>query len=202
MTLQLIFAVMTYAFVTSITPGPNNTMLLASGVNFGVRQTLPHLLGVSLGMTLLIMVTGMGLSQVFVRWPMLLEVLKWVGVAYMVYLAWRIWQSSPPQTGEAVQTKRSKPLGFWAAVAFQWVNVKAVIMAITVVTLYAGAHPSWQAVAWIAALFTLVNLPCCGSWVLFGAAVRRWLQNPAILRVFNAVMAIGLLLSLYPIIQT
>jgi len=202
MTPQLIFAVLTYAFVTSITPGPNNTMLLASGVNFGVTRTLPHLMGVSWGFAFMAVIMGLGMGQIFDRWPVLLVMLKWLGVVYIVYLAWRIWQSSAPQSDGAAHAKRSKPLGFWAAVAFQWVNIKAVFMAISVMALYAGDQPSWQMVMTIALLFTLVNMACCGSWVLFGAAVRRWLQNPVVLRAFNAVMAIGLLMSLYPIIQT
>lgn len=195
---QWVIAVLTYAFVSSITPGPNNTMLLTSGVHFGIRRTLPHLCGVSCGFALMTLVLGTGLHQVFVHWPLLLEVLRYLGVTYMVYLAYRIATSAPP--GDDVE-KRGRPMSFMGAAAFQWVNIKAVMMAITAITVYAGT----DAMAWplgvMVVLFSMVNFACCFMWVAFGASLRRLLQHPRVFRVFNAVMALGLLASLIPMLQ-
>ena len=191
-------AVVTYAFVSSITPGPNNTMLLASGVNFGVRRTLPHLFGISSGFAFMTLILGTGLHQVFVHWPLLLEVLRYLGVAYMVYLAYRLATSAPPSQDVANQ---GRPLSFLGAAAFQWVNIKAVFMSITAITVYAGADDNLLPLLALVVLFSLVNLVACSMWVVFGASMRRWLQKPKVLRIFNAIMALGLLASLVPILQ-
>ena len=191
-------AVVTYAFVSSITPGPNNTMLLASGVNFGVRRTLPHLFGISSGFAFMTLILGTGLHQVFVHWPLLLEVLRYLGVAYMVYLAYRLATSAPPSQDVANQ---GRPLSFLGAAAFQWVNIKAVFMSITAITVYAGADDNLLPLLALVVLFSLVNLVACSMWVVFGASMRRWLQKPKVLRIFNAIMALALLASLVPILQ-
>lgn len=198
LTLQWAMAVATYAFVSSITPGPNNTMLLASGVNFGIRRTLPHLFGISSGFAFMTLILGTGLHQVFMHWPELLDVLRYVGVAYMVYLAYRIATSVPPSHDVAPQ---GRPLGFWAAAAFQWVNIKAVFMAITAITVYASGDDRLLPLLALVVLFSLVNLGACFLWVVFGASLRRWLQRPKVLRVFNGLMALGLLASLIPMLQ-
>ena len=198
LTLQWAMAVVTYAFVSSITPGPNNTMLLASGVNFGVRRTLPHLFGISSGFAFMTLILGTGLHQVFVHWPLLLEVLRYLGVAYMVYLAYRLATSAPPSQDVANQ---GRPLSFLGAAAFQWVNIKAVFMSITAITVYAGADDNLLPLLALVVLFSLVNLVACSMWVVFGASMRRWLQKPKVLRIFNAIMALALLASLVPILQ-
>lgn len=198
LTLQWAMAVVTYAFVSSITPGPNNTMLLASGVNFGVRRTLPHLFGISSGFAFMTLILGTGLHQVFVHWPLLLEVLRYLGVAYMVYLAYRLATSAPPSHDVANQ---GRPLSFLGAAAFQWVNIKAVFMSITAITVYAGADDNLLPLLALVVLFSLVNLVACSMWVVFGASMRRWLQKPKVLRIFNAIMALALLASLVPILQ-
>ena len=198
LTLQWAMAVVTYAFVSSITPGPNNTMLLASGVNFGVRRTLPHLFGISSGFAFMTLILGTGLHQVFVHWPLLLEVLRYLGVAYMVYLAYRLATSAPPSQDVANQ---GRPLSFLGAAAFQWVNIKAVFMSITAITVYAGADDNLLPLLALVVLFSLVNLGACSMWVVFGASMRRWLQKPKVLRIFNAIMALALLASLVPILQ-
>jgi threonine/homoserine/homoserine lactone efflux protein len=198
LTLQWAMAVATYAFVSSITPGPNNTMLLASGVNFGVRRTLPHLFGISCGFGFMTLMLGTGLHQVFVHWPLLLEVLRYLGVTYMVYLAYRIATSAPPSQDAA---QRGKPLSFLGAAAFQWVNIKAVFMAITAITVYASSDDNLWPLLALVGLFSVVNLGSCFMWVVFGASMRRWLQEPKVLRVFNAIMALALLASLVPMLQ-
>jgi len=133
MSTELLLAFIAFAFVTSVTPGPNNMMLLASGVNFGVRRSIPHMFGISLGFMLLVAAVGLGLGQVFQRLPVLHDALRYVGAAYLLYLAWKIAQSGAPQSRENAE---AKPFTFLQAAAFQWVNPKAWIMAIGAITTY------------------------------------------------------------------
>ncbi len=197
MTPELLIAFVAFAFVTSVTPGPNNTMLLASGANFGLRRTLPHMLGISLGLMLLVLAVGLGLGQVFEQVPMLYDLLRYVGAAYLLYLAWKIARAGAPdgQAGE-----RGKPFSFLQAAAFQWVNPKAWIMAIGAITTYTPQDNFVVNVLCIAALFALVNCPTMSVWTVAGSLLRQWLSSPRILRGFNVGMALLLVASLYPIV--
>ncbi|MBF8774993.1 LysE family translocator [Pseudomonas fulva] len=195
--LDLLIAFVLFAFVSSITPGPNNTMLLASGVNFGVRRSVPHALGVSIGFMVMVLAVGLGLGEVFKAWPALYTVLRYAGAGYLLYLAWKIASSGPIGTAS---TAAPKPIGFWAAAAFQWVNPKAWVMAIGAITTYTPAQGYVANVVVIAAVFALVNLPSVGVWVMFGSALRGLLQNPRALMLFNVLMAALLVISLYPLL--
>ncbi|MBK4987199.1 LysE family translocator [Pseudomonas sp. S36] len=194
---DLLAAFILFAFVSSITPGPNNTMLLASGVNFGVRRTIPHAMGVSIGFMAMVLAVGLGLGEVFKAWPSLYTVLRYAGAAYLLYLAWKIANAGPVG---ATASKGRKPIGFWAAAAFQWVNPKAWVMAVGAITTYTPAQGYVTNVVVIAALFALVNLPSVGIWVMFGSALRSVLQNPRWLMLFNVLMALLLVISLYPLL--
>ncbi|MFV3381195.1 MULTISPECIES: LysE family translocator [Pseudomonas] len=194
---DLLTAFVLFAFVSSITPGPNNTMLLASGVNFGVRRSIPHALGISIGFMVMVLAVGFGLGQLFKAWPPLYSILRYTGAAYLLYLAWKI-ATSGPIAGDADHTR--KPLGFWGAAAFQWVNPKAWVMAVGAITTYTPAQGYVLNVIVIAALFALVNLPSVGIWVMFGSALRNFLQNPRWLMLFNVLMALLLVISLYPLL--
>ncbi|MDA8486427.1 LysE family translocator [Pseudomonas resinovorans] len=198
MSLELIFAFILFAFVTSVTPGPNNMMLLASGVNFGVRRSVPHMLGISLGFMVLVMAVGLGLSQVFRQFPELYIALRYIGAAYLLYLAWKIAGSGAPDANNS--EKRPKPFTFLQAAAFQWVNPKAWVMAIGAITTYTPQENFVVNVVLIAALFALVNCPSVGLWTVAGSLMRRWLSEPRILRLFNIGMALLLVASLYPIL--
>lgn len=195
MTPELFFALVAYAFVTSVTPGPNNIMLLASGVNFGFRRTLPHMLGIAVGMGVMVFVVGLGLVGVFVTYPPARAALSVFAVAYMLWLAARIARAAPPD-GE---TGTARPLSLLQAALFQWVNPKAWVMALGAVTLYAPGQ-SWQAVAVVALSFMLIGLPSISVWAVMGVGLRRMLQKPRLLRGFNYLMAGLLVLSLYPVI--
>jgi len=195
--LNLLTAFMLFAFVSSITPGPNNTMLLASGVNFGVRRTIPHALGISVGFMVMVLAVGLGLGEVFKAYPLAYAVLRYVGAAYLLYLAWKIATSGP--LSSALPGAR-KPLGFWGAAAFQWVNPKAWVMAVGAITTYAPSQGYLTNVIVIAAVFALVNLPSVCVWVMFGSALRTVLQDPRWLKLFNWLMAALLVLSLYPLL--
>lgn len=195
MTPDLMLAFASYAFVISITPGPNNTMLLASGANFGFRRSLPHLIGVNLGSGVMILAVGFGAGTVFTLYPALYLVLKLAGGLYLLYLAWLIATAAPLKDGASVGT----PMTFLGAAAFQWVNPKAWIVAVGAISTYVPADGAMRSVALVTLIYLLVNAPCISIWTGFGVAVRRWLSQPAYLRVFNLAMAAILLMSLAPI---
>ena len=195
MTHELFLALLGFAFVTSVTPGPNNMMLLASGVNFGFRRTVPHMLGISIGHALMVFLVGLGLAGVFRAWPPALMGLKVASVVYMLWLAWKIAHSGAPGEGRA----KPQPMTFLQAAAFQWVNPKAWAMALGAVSAYV-VEPSVLAYAAVAGAFACVNLPSVSVWAGAGQALRRWLDGPGRLRAFNWTMAALLVLSLWPVV--
>lgn len=195
---DLLTALCLFAFASSITPGPNNMMLMASGANFGLRRTLPHWAGVAGGFSTLLLACGFGLGGLFTAVPILHEVLRWAGAAYLVYLAVKIGTSkslSSAKSGEAA----SRPMTFRGAFAFQAVNVKAWAMALGAVTTYIPAQGYVGNLLIATAVFVLINIPCVGLWLGCGVALKRFLDRPAILRAFNITMAVLLIASLYPL---
>jgi threonine/homoserine/homoserine lactone efflux protein len=195
MPLDTALALVSFAFVTSITPGPNNIMLTASGVNFGFRRTIPHMLGIAAGFMALLAAIGLGLGAVFALVPELKTVLKVVGAVYMLWLAWKIANAGPPGDSAA---KSSGPLTFWQAAAFQWVNPKALVMAFGAMAVYVRPGHFILDVAAVTLIFGLVNLPCVSTWAGFGHGLRRFLEDPAKVRFFNMAMALLLVLSIAP----
>ncbi|ARC89260.1 LysE family translocator [Rhodovulum sp. MB263] len=192
--LDLLLALGAFALVASITPGPNNLMLMASGANFGLRRTLPHILGVALGFVAMVVLVGLGAMRAFEAWPMLRVLLTWLGAAYLVWLAWKIARAAPPEPGAAP----GRPMTFLQAAAFQWVNPKGWTMALAALTLYApGQKPS--AVLLVAGAFAAASVPATGLWTILGTRIRRLLSRPARLRLFNRAMALLLLASLVPV---
>lgn len=196
MSFETLFTLAIFAFVSSATPGPNNLMLMASGANFGFLRSIPHMLGVTIGFMVMIVGVGVGLVQVFDRFPVSYTVLKALSVAYMLYLPWRI-----ANAGQAKAKKAGpRPLGFLGAAAFQWVNPKAWAMALTAITVYVpGATP--LSLLFAATVFGFVNLPSVTCWTVLGQQMARVLGNPVRLRVFNVTMALLLVASLYPLLQ-
>ena len=195
-TLEALLALVSFAFVSSITPGPNNLMLMASGTNFGFVRTVPHLLGVALGFVLMVLLVGAGISWIFEAVPTAYTVLKVASVGYLIYLAYRIATAAPPP--ERPDTLAARPLTFTQAAAFQWVNPKAWAMALTAISAYVPAAQPWLGLITVAAVFGAVNLPSVGVWALMGVQLRRWLRDARALRAFNLVAALLLLASLYP----
>ncbi|MCB1383323.1 MAG: LysE family translocator [Notoacmeibacter sp.] len=193
---ELLTALAAFSLVSSITPGPNNLMLMASGANFGFRRTLPHMMGVNLGFTLMVALVGLGLVGLFDLYPVAKTVLTAVSVAYLVYLAWKIARAGAPKAeGETA----ARPFTFLQAAAFQWVNPKAWTMALTAMSAYAPGG-SARAALLVAAVFGLVNLPSIVVWVVAGQGLRRFLTNARRLTLFNYSMAGLLLASLYPVV--
>ncbi|TLP48468.1 LysE family translocator [Cohaesibacter sp. CAU 1516] len=196
MTYETLFPLVLYAFSTSITPGPNNLMLMSSGANFGLTRTLPHLAGISFGFTLMTVVIGVALMDVLAAHPAILQWLKVICFGFVLYLAWRILTSSAP---DPERSKRARPLAFHEAAAFQWLNPKAIAMALTTITAYTQQQSVWS-ILLAASIFGLINAPSCSVWILLGQSLRRVLQRPATLRLFNAAMASLLVLSMVPLL--
>lgn len=196
MSTDLFLALLGFAFVTSITPGPNNLMLMASGANFGFRRTLPHLLGVAGGFGLMAFLMGAGLVGIFERWPGLRDAMKIAALVYMLWLAWKIAHAGAPGQGR----EDARPLTLWQAAGFQWVNPKALAMALTAVTAYAPDR-SLAAVALVALAFSAVNLPSISLWVVAGQQIRHLLTRPGRLAAFNWTMAALLLAALIPVLR-
>ena len=194
MTIEILQGLVIFSFVTSITPGPNNLMLLASGVNFGFRRSMPHMLGIALGHGLMVFLVGLGLLGLFQSWPPARAVLMGVSAVYMLYLAWKIAHSAAPGAGMGA----GKPLTFLQAAAFQWVNPKAIAMAFGAVALFAPGADVMSALM-VATVFALVNFPSVGVWTVLGQSLRRLLARPRVLTAFNWTMAALLLASLVPV---
>ncbi|QFT97729.1 Cysteine/O-acetylserine efflux protein [Roseovarius sp. THAF8] len=191
MTFQLLILLAGFAFTTVITPGPNNLMLMASGANFGFRRTVPHMLGITLGFPCMIVLVGLGVMQLFDLWPPAYTILMVLSVAYLLYLAWKIANAAPPREAET----EGKPLTFLQSAAFQWVNPKAWSMALSAITLYATSR-DLGAVLWVAGVYVVVSVVSTTSWTVLGQQMRRFLNSPKRLRVFNRVMAAFLVLTL------
>lgn len=185
-----------FAFVSSITPGPNNLMLMSSGANFGFKQTVPHFLGVGIGFTLMIILVGLGLMQLFDSFPMSYEILKVLSIIYLLYLALKIARSG---SITEQNNEKLKPLTFIQAALFQWVNPKAWTMALTSISIYAPSN-SFISVLLVAIIFGLINLPCISSWIVLGQKMKLILTDQKRFKIFNITMASLLILSLYPTI--
>jgi threonine/homoserine/homoserine lactone efflux protein len=197
MTFDLITALASFCLVSSITPGPNNLMLMASGANFGFLRTLPHMFGVGIGFVLMVFLVGIGLAQLFDLYPIAHTILKVASVVYLFYLAWKIANAAPiDATG-----REGTPMTFLQAAAFQWVNPKAWTMAVTAVTVY-SPDASLLNVLIVSAVFGVINLPSVSLWTVMGQQMARILTNPARLRLFNWSMAALLVASLYPVLWT
>ena len=202
MTTDQVLALSVFAAVSSGTPGPNNLMILTSGVNFGIKRSIPHLMGITLGFCFMIFCVGMGLQTMFTVFPQLETILRYGGTAYLLWLAWKIANSGPPSSNMG-EDKTAKPMGFWAATAFQWVNPKAWFMAISAITTYAstaGGESKLVQVLLVVLVFGIINLPLVACWGWFGSAMRRFLQDAKNLKMFNVTMAVLLVASLYPIV--
>ena len=194
MNIEILTALCTFAFVSSVTPGPNNLMLMTSAANFGIWRSMPHLLGVVFGFVLMVILVGTGLVSVFEAYPVSYDILRVGSIVYLSYLAWKITTAKSPAGSAA-----GKPIGSVQAALFQWVNPKAWAMALIAVTVYAPSH-SLAAVAMIALVFGVINIPSVFVWVLLGSKIQRLLDSGPRLRAFNYCMALLLLATLYPVI--
>jgi threonine/homoserine/homoserine lactone efflux protein len=193
---SLLIAFVIFATVMFFTPGPNNVMLLSSGLTYGFRRTLPHVAGITIGFAFMIGTVGLGMGTVFITYPVLQTILRYAGAAYLIYLAAAIAMSGPVTPD---QDNRRGPMTFWGAAMFQWINVKGWVMVIGTITAYAGiASFPWNITIQVM-LSLLLGVVSCSAWALFGSSLRPILTSPRAVRAFNIVMAVLLLASLYPV---
>ncbi|HEX5328227.1 MAG TPA: LysE family translocator [Acetobacteraceae bacterium] len=189
-------ALIGFAVVMYITPGPNNVMVASSAANYGIRATMPHMLGIALGFALMLTLVSAGLGSVLLAWPLLLPVMRWIGIAWLLWLGWKIATMPPPRTGE-----RRRLLGFIGAAGFQWINPKAWLIA-------AGAASTFllpdralpPQLLRICLVFLGCAMPCLLVWALIGSGSGRLLRSPGRLRAFNLAMAALLVLSVLPVL--
>jgi threonine/homoserine/homoserine lactone efflux protein len=196
MSQSLLLAFIVFAVVMFFTPGPNNIMLLSSGLTYGFRRSLPHIAGITLGFAFMVGVVGLGFGTIFIAYPVLQTILKYAGAAYLIYLAIAIALSGPPKPGE--ETSR-RPMTFWGAAVFQWINVKGWVIVIGTITAYAAIARFPVNVAIQTVLCLLVGVLSTATWTLFGSALRPVLKTEWAVRAFNVLMALLLLASLYPV---
>jgi len=189
-------AIILFAIVSCVTPGPNNAMIMASGLNYGIRRSLPHYFGICVGFPAMVMAVGLGLAGLFQRFPVLHTGMKIAGAVYLSYLAWRIASAPVTNTNQTA----GKPFTFLQAAAFQWVNPKAWALAVGATVTYTVIDLNYglQIVA-IALIFLIFGPPCIMLWLWFGAALKSVLQQPRSVRIFNVAMASLLMASLLPV---
>ena len=195
MTPDILFSATAFALAGSFTPGPNNTMLLTSGVNFGFRRTLPHIAGIVIGYAVMFAAVALGLGRVFVLQPALYTALKIASSLYLLWLAWRIATAASPSEGS---TDRP-PLSFLQAALFQWVNPKGVMLALAASANFINPDNVAADLPVMLALIIGMSFASASTWALFGQGMRRFLNEPGRLKLFNRAMALALIASLWPL---
>ncbi|WP_133407136.1 LysE family translocator [Parashewanella tropica] len=191
------FAIVLFAVSTSVTPGPNNLMIMTSAMNYGVKRSLPHFLGICMGFPIMVLGVGLGFEGLFKLFPILHEVIKLLGIIYLLYLAWRI--ANTPTSKLDVES--GKPFSFLQAAVFQWLNPKALMMATGAIATYSSLSTGlFYQVCIIALVFFGSAFPCVGVWLLAGAKLKTWLKNERQQRLFNFLMAGLLVLSIVPVL--
>jgi len=196
MTPELLLALVAYAFVSSITPGPNNAMVLASGTNFGLRATLPHVVGINLGFGFMVIAVGLGIGALFEAFPPLQTALRWGGAIWLCWLAWKIANAG----GADAKGRKPRPMTFFEAAGFQWINPKAWVMSIGAVAAYVPHQGFFTNILLAGLVFAIISFPATMTWTIAGTALRQWLSSPLRLRTFNISMALLLVLSLVPVL--
>lgn len=199
MAIEQLLSLMGFVLVMVGTPGPNNIMLMASGVRFGIRRSVPLLLGIAFGCQLLIVAAAFGLAQLLVLYPHSATVLQWVSALFLCYLAWVLVGSG---ASPDVSAKSSQPIRFWQSALFQWVNPKAWIIAVALVSTYTQPARLIETTAWVLLIFVLVGTPLLVMWNAIGVALKNWLQQGRRMLWFNRAMAALLLASLFPMLLT
>lgn len=192
--MQSLLPFLIFAFVASITPGPTNILVLGHGARFGLRATLPLVLGASLAAALIVLLVGLGLGEALQRYPRVQQAMSLLGALWLSWLAWQLLRSAAQSFEAASATHRE--LGPLGAALLQLVNPKVWMMAVAVVSVFAaGSADKAVRVAQLSFVFLLMTLPCMSAWALLGAGSARLLQSPQRVRRFNQLLAILLLAS-------
>ena len=192
---ETLIALTAFGIVAAFTPGPNNIMLAASGMNFGFVRTAPHMSGVVIGFVAMLLGVGFGLGAFFMAYPLAQTALKIIGIAYLLWLAWRIANAAP-----ADPSVRSRPISFIEAALFQWVNPKALLAVVSTMSIFIRPESAVSDVFIVAVVFFFLSIGAVVSWTAFGAGLRGFLGDPARRRVFNIATALLLVLSIAPMV--
>lgn len=193
---SLVISAAIFGLVTSVTPGPNNTYLLASGMNYGLRRSIPYLLGILVGLSVVILAIVFGLGLVFTTFPAVYQVLKWVGFAYICWMAYGVATSGT----KTAQARTDSRVGFWKALLFQFVNPKAWIVSASFAATYIPAGQGILIDVFMAAVLVVTTFPGAFVWATMGHLLSTWLSDPPKRRVFNYVAAILLVLTMVPVL--
>lgn len=196
--MESLTSLLLFSIVAAFTPGPNNIMIMVSGLNHGTKASLPHYFGICIGFPAMFFAVGFGLAYFFEAYPILHSIIKVVGTLYLLYLAWLIATSQPA----AVDAHKKLPFTFLQAALFQWVNPKAWVMGTSAIAAFTtvGADMNSQIfIVWL--VFAATTFPAVGAWMLFGVGLQRFLDRPSYLRLFNISMALLLVASIWPIVS-
>ncbi len=197
MSFDVYISFISFMLAATLTPGPNNFMLFASGVNFGFRRTIPHIIGIATGFAFLVACVGMGLGALLKLYPLVFTTIKFTGALYMLYLAWRIANSGPMEAKKG----KSRPMTYFEAVLFQWVNPKAWVIAVVIASTFTSKNNYYLSLTIILLTAAFANMPVASSWAIFGTALKNFLSDPKKLRIFNVTMALALVASLWPMLR-
>ncbi len=197
MPIDMFMALTLFAAAMAFTPGPNNIMVTASGVNFGFTRTIPHILGITIGFVVLLAACAAGLGAIFAAYPPLQIVLKVAGAIYLLWLAWKIATAAPAANDDV---RVAKPISFIQAALFQWVNPKAVVAALSAIAIYARPAHWLTDLVLLLAVFAVATILAVATWTGFGVALRRVLSDPKHARIFNIAMALLLVASIVPMV--
>lgn len=198
-TVAMIISIATFTLSTVLTPGPNNIMLLSSGLTFGYKRTIPHMLGIMIGFPFMVLLVGLGLGIVFERFPLIFSALKIVGILYLLWMAFKI--ANNKSSFDVKEAEKSKPFTFVQSAAFQWVNPKAWIMAITAISIFVTSQENnFMQVLIIALIYMLSGLISTNTWTAGGVVLKRFIKSQSSIKIFNVIMAILLVASVLPII--
>jgi len=189
-TWELIATISVYYFVMYATPGPNNSILTASGIKFGFIRSIPNIIGISLGHGVQLALVCFGLGSLFTQFPILLEVLKYIGACYLLYLAWKMFGS----LNISMTEEKSSPLKYHEAILFQFVNPKAWVICITAVSLFYPENVNLIiGTLFLVIMSTIINLPSISMWAFGGSIIRRYLSNKKLKTIIEWILAILLL---------
>jgi len=198
-TLAMIMSIATFTLSTVITPGPNNIMLLSSGLTFGYKRTIPHMLGIMIGFPFMVLLVGLGLGFIFEKFPIIFSILKIIGIIYLFWMAFKI--ANNKSSFNVKKGKESKPFTFLQSAAFQWVNPKAWIMAITAISVFVTSKDdNLIQILIIAFIYMISGVISTNTWTAGGVVLKRFLKSEHSVRIFNITMAILLIASVLPII--
>ncbi|CAC9601823.1 Transporter, LysE family [uncultured Gammaproteobacteria bacterium] len=189
-----LLSVFLFTVVMTITPGPNNIMILASGLNFGIKRSIPHLLGIAIGFPMMLIAVGFGLETAIKATPAIHTFVKIAGLGYLLFLAYKLFTT----VKQKILGSGAKPLTFLQAVLFQWVNPKAWVMIFSGVGVFTTSANIQEATLLLALSFFIAIFPCNGSWLFLGSQMKKLIKTDFHYKVFNRIMAILLLISVFP----